>query len=111
MGGVTNKLTDLALRNAKPGDKPKRLSDGGGLYLEVSPNGSKYWRMAYRYAGKQKTLAFGVYPKISAPEARKAAQQARDHLAEGRDPMVLEQFLEIMTAILTAPIRVKDETS
>jgi len=94
MGGATNKLTDLALRNAKPSDKPRRLSDGGGLYLEVSPNGSKYWRMAYRYAGKQKTLALGVYPEISAPEARKAAQQGRDHLAEGRDPGLVKKILK-----------------
>ena len=57
MGGATNKLTELALRNAKPGDRPRRLSDGGGLFLEVRPNGSKYWRLAYRYAGKQKLLA------------------------------------------------------
>jgi hypothetical protein len=49
MGGATNKLTDLALRNAKPDDKPRRLSDDGGLFFEVRPNGSKYWLMAYRY--------------------------------------------------------------
>lgn len=94
MGGATNKLTDLALRNAKPGDKPRRLSDGGGLFLEIKPNGGKYWRMAYRFAGKQKLLAFGVYPEISAPEARKAAQQAREHLAAGRDPGLVKKILK-----------------
>lgn len=94
MGGTTNKLTDLALKNAKPGATSRRLSDGAGLYLEISPKGSKYWRMAYRYAGKQKTLAFGIYPEVSAPEARKAAQQARDHLAEGRDPGLVKKILK-----------------
>jgi len=94
MGGATNKLTDLALRNAKPGDKPRRLSDGGGLFLEVRPNGSKYWRMAYRYAGKQKLLALGVYPEVSAPEARKVAREAKEHLAEGRDPGLIKKILK-----------------
>jgi integrase len=94
MGGATNKLTDLALRNAKPGDKPRRLSDGGGLFLEIRPNGAKYWRMAYRFTGKQKLLAFGVYPEISAPEARKAAQLAKEHLAAGRDPGLVKKVLK-----------------
>ena len=94
MGGATNKLTDFALRNAKPGDKPRRLSDGGGLFLEVRPNGSKYWRMAYRYAGKQKLLALGVYPEVSAAEARKVAREAKEHLAEGRDPGLIKKILK-----------------
>ena len=94
MGGATNKLTDLALRNARPGDKPRRLSDGGGLFLEVRPNGSKYWRMAYRYAGKQKLLALGVYPNVSAPEARKVAREAKEHLADGRDPGLVKKILK-----------------
>jgi len=53
------KLTDAACKNAKPANKPIRMLDGGGLYLEVAPKGSKLWRMAYRFGGKQKTLAFG----------------------------------------------------
>jgi hypothetical protein len=57
MGGATNKLTSKELENAKPEAKSRRLSDGGGLYLEITPNGSKYWRLAYRFASKQKTLA------------------------------------------------------
>ena len=83
MGGATNKLTSKELENAKPEAKTRRLSDGGGLYLEITPNGSKYWRLAYRFAGKQKTLALGVYPQIKAPEARKKAREAKDHLAAG----------------------------
>lgn len=94
MGGATNKLTSKELENAKPGATTRRLSDGGGLYLEISPNGSRYWRMAYRFGGKQKTLALGVYPKIKAPEARKAAQQAKEHLAADRDPGLIKKALK-----------------
>lgn len=86
MGGALNKLTDLAVKNAKPGKTPKRMSDGGGLFLEIRPNGAKYWRMAYRFAGKQKLLALGVYPHVSAHDAREGARLAREHLTAGRDP-------------------------
>ena len=58
-------LTDTAGRNAKPGKKLVKLSDGGGLYLLIQPNGSKLWRLGYRFNGKQKTLAFGIYPTVS----------------------------------------------
>ena len=91
MGGATNKLTSKELENAKPETRAKRLSDGGGLYLEITPNGSKYWRLAYRFAGKQKTLALGVYPKVRAPEARKKAIEAKEHLAAGRDPGLVKK--------------------
>jgi len=64
-------LTDTAIRKAKPGATTIKLSDGGGLQLHVHPNGSKYWRLAYRYGGKQKKLSFGVYPEVSLAEARK----------------------------------------
>ena len=63
-------LTDTAIRNAKPGSKLIKLSDGGGLHLLIQPHGTKLWRMAYRHGGKQKTLAFGVYPNVSLAEAR-----------------------------------------
>ena len=56
-------LTDAAIRNAKPQDKPIRLYDGGGLYLEIAPNGGKYWRLKYRYHGKEKRLSLGIYPR------------------------------------------------
>ncbi|MBV5316895.1 MAG: tyrosine-type recombinase/integrase [Desulfobulbaceae bacterium] len=92
MGGATNKLTDMALKIAKPGTATRRLADGGGLFLEIRPNGSKYWRMAYRFGGKQKLLALGVYPNVSMPEARKAAQQAHQHLGEGRDPGLVKKI-------------------
>ena len=58
-------LTDTAIRNAKPQSKPYRVFDGRGLYLEVSVRGSKYWRFKYRYAGRERRLAIGVYPPVS----------------------------------------------
>ena len=79
-------LTDTKIRNAKPGDKPQRISDGGGLYLQINPNGSKLWRMNYRFGEKQKTLAFGKYPQISLVEARNARENAKKLLAAGEDP-------------------------
>lgn len=79
-------LTAVAIRNAKPGAKPLRLFDGGGLYLEVMPTGARYWRMKYRFAGKEKRLAFGVFPEVSLAEARTARDVARFALREGRDP-------------------------
>ncbi len=79
-------LTDTATKNAKPKDKPYRLADEKGLYLEVKPNGSKYFRMKYRFDGKEKLLAFGVYPETSLKEARDKRDEARKQLAQGIDP-------------------------
>lgn len=81
-------LTDLQCRSATcPTDKPrKRYADSLGLYLEVQPKGAKYWRLKYRYGGKEKRLALGTYPQVSLLEARKSRTKARDLLAEGRDP-------------------------
>lgn len=92
MGGAINKLTDLVLKNAKPGTATRRMSDGGGLFLEIRANGSRYWRLAYRYNGKQKLLAIGVYPTISAPIAREKARIAREHLQAGRDPGIIHRI-------------------
>jgi hypothetical protein len=79
-------LTDTACKNAAPKDKPYRKADGGGLYLEVMPNGSRYWRLKYRFAGKEKRLAFGVYPEVTLAEARDKREVARKLLAAGMDP-------------------------
>lgn len=79
-------LTDVAARAAKPADKPYKLAAGGGLYLEVMPSGSKYWRMKYRFAGREKRLAIGVYPKVSLKDASAARDRARALLNDGRDP-------------------------
>lgn len=79
-------LTDVKVRNAKPGEKPYRLADSGGLYLEVTPKGGRYWRMAYRFAGKRKLLAIGVYPDVSLALARERRDAARKQVAAGTDP-------------------------
>lgn len=79
-------LTDTAIKNAKPADKAKRMFDGGGLYLEVSPKGGKWWRLKYRFLGKEKRLSLGVYPDISLKVARDRRDEARKLLAEGVDP-------------------------
>lgn len=87
MAANTGNLTAVAIRNAKPGDKAQRLFDGGGLYLEVMPNGSRYWRMKYRHAGKEKRLALGVYPEVTLSAARNGRDAARAAIRDGRDPM------------------------
>jgi hypothetical protein len=79
-------LQDATIRNADIRDKPHKLSDGRGLYLLVHPNGSKYWRYRYRYAGKQKLLALGVYDDVSLSEARRKLEDARSLLRNGIDP-------------------------
>ena len=80
------KLTATEVKQAKPGDKARKLTDGGGLYLQVHPNGARYWRLDYRYAGKRKTLALGVYPEVSLKQARDKHQEARNKLSQGIDP-------------------------
>src|SRR5215469_10151292 len=84
--GDTNMLKDVVVRNAKPSAKPRKLSDGGGLHLLLKPAGSKLWRLAYRFAGKQKTLALGVYPIVSLEEARRRRDEAKKLLARSIDP-------------------------
>ncbi len=79
-------LTETACKRAKPSAKPRKLADGGGLYLEIMPGGSKYWRLKYRFGGKEKRLAFGVYPEVSLEEARVKREQAKRLLAENTDP-------------------------
>ena len=91
-------LTNTALRNAKAGPNPIRLFDGGGMYLEVSPTGGKWWRLKYRYAGKEKRLSLGVYPEISLKDARERRDQARKLLAEGIDPSEQRKALKASRA-------------
>lgn len=85
------KLNDVAVRKAKPEAKPRKLTDGGGLFVLIHPNGGKYWQLAYRFAGKQKTLALGVYPDVSLALARERREQARKLLANGDDPSAVKQ--------------------
>ncbi len=79
-------LTDTAIRNAKPGEKTVKLFDERGLYLEVSPAGGKWWRLKYRFDGKEKRLSLGVYPDVSLRDARERRDAARKLLADGTDP-------------------------
>src|SRR3546814_1671568 len=81
-----DKLPATACRNAKPAVKPVRLLHCRGLYLEVTPTGRRYWRLKYRYAGKEKRLALGVYTEVTLAEARTYRDDARRQLREGRDP-------------------------
>ena len=79
-------LTNITILKAKPADKPVRLFDGGGLYLEISPAGGKLWRLKYRFNGKEKRLALGIYPDVSLARAREKRHEARTLLADGNDP-------------------------
>lgn len=79
-------LTATDVKQAQPAEKPQKLFDGGGLYLFVTPEGGKYWRLKYRFGGKEKRLAFGVYPKVTLEAARERRDEARALLAEGVDP-------------------------
>lgn len=86
MAHTLNKLTHTAAVQAKCQTKRQKLFDGGGLYLLVQADGHKYWRMAYRFASKEKTLAFGAFPEVSLKEAREKREKARKLIAGGIDP-------------------------
>ncbi|ELV7072441.1 integrase arm-type DNA-binding domain-containing protein [Escherichia coli] len=79
-------LTDIKVRTTKPSDKPFKLTDGQGMHLLINPNGSKYWRLQYRFGGKQKVLALGVYPMVSLSEARRKRDEAKKLVSDGIDP-------------------------
>ncbi len=86
MPRIAAPLTAHRIRQTRPGDKPVKLTDGGGMYLLVRPDGSRYWRLDYRFGGRRKTLALGVYPEVSLAEARRRRRAAKALLAEGQDP-------------------------
>lgn len=79
-------LTAIQVKEAKSSDKNQKLSDGQGMYLLVKTNASKYWRLDYRFAGRRKTYAIGVYPQVSLKEAREHRYEAKKLLSEGLDP-------------------------
>ncbi|HEV2679997.1 MAG TPA: integrase arm-type DNA-binding domain-containing protein, partial [Rhodanobacter sp.] len=79
-------LTDVTIRKARPADKTQRLFDGGGMYLEVSPAGGKWWRLKYRFGGKEKRLSLGTYPDTGLADAREKRDAARKLLAAAVDP-------------------------
>jgi hypothetical protein len=78
-------LADVKCRNSKGQIRPYKLSDGGGLYLLVNPDGARYWRLAYRLHGKQRTLALGIYPAVGLMEARAGRDDAKRSLATNFD--------------------------
>lgn len=92
-------LTDTAIRNAKPADKPYKVTDSQGLYLLVNPRGSKLWRIKYRIDGVERKLSLGAYPEITLAEARAARDAARRQLAHAIDPNVAKRQARIEASI------------
>jgi integrase len=91
-------LTDTAVRNAKPKEKPYKLGDSGGLYVIVRPTGAKWWRLKYRFAGKEKSLSVGTYPDVSLQDARRRRDEARQLLARGVNPSAARKATHAGTA-------------
>ena len=90
-------LSDAKVRSAKPRSNPYKISDGEGMFLLIAPSGSKYWRLKYHYAGKEKLLALGVYPEVSLSDARERRFQARKALAAGYDPGEIKKEAKRLT--------------
>jgi len=88
IGGYRVKLTETKIKNTRADEKAKRLSDGRGLYLYISPSGGKLWRAKYRFEGREKLISYGKYPDSSLVDARKKHEEALKLLADGTDPMV-----------------------
>lgn len=86
-------LTNVKISTAKPREKAYKLTDEKGLDLQVNPNSSKYWRFKYRYASKEKKLAFGVYPDMSLADARDKRDAARKLVANDVDPGLNKQMM------------------
>ena len=84
-------LTDTAVRKAKPDKKPRKLFDGKGLFLLLNPNGSRWWRLKYRFNGREKLISLGTYPEVSLKKARERRDEARRFIADGIDPSVKRQ--------------------
>ena len=95
-------LTDVAIRNAKPGEKAIKLADGAGMFLLVTPAGGKLWRLKYRIDGREKLLAIGAYPEIGLREARKRREEARAMIAQGQDPSREKQRDKVRSRIQAA---------
>ena len=91
-------LTDTRVKTAKPKEKPYKLTDGGGMYLLVKPNGSKYWQYRFRLNNVQGTYQIGCYPDISLKKARQEHQLAREYVADGINPKEIN-LLKINTPL------------
>lgn len=92
------KLSAAKVKNAKGKERPYKLSDGGGLYLLVKPDDSKYWRLKYRLHGKEKTLALGVFPTVPLADARTGATKAKNQIREGIDPVLSRKHEKALKA-------------
>ena len=95
-------LTDTSIRAIKPTGKAQKITDGKGLYLYVTPQGGKSWRMAYRFGGKQKTLCLGAYPAVSLKQARDKRDAAKSQLADGIDPSIAKKEAKAAAAAVAA---------
>lgn len=95
-------LSDAKCRNARPQERPYKLTDGQGLYMLVAINGSRFWRFNYRFAGKRLTLALGAYPEISLTEARDALGVARKQLRDGLNPMEERRVTRLVASLARA---------
>lgn len=98
MATATGKLTAVAIKAAGVG----KLGDGGGLFLDVRANGSRYWRMKYRHAGKERLLSFGVYPEVSLAEARRRRDAARVAIRDGADPAAVKRSRKVAERLSAA---------
>ena len=96
------KLNDQKCKNAQPKDKPYKLFDGGGMYLEVMPSGGRLWRLKYRFGGKEKRLSFGAYPIITLKDARAKRDSAKLILENDNDPAVVKQEEKILKQVNSA---------
>lgn len=96
------KLIDSEIKAARPKDKPYKLSDGGGLFLLVQPNRSKWWRYRYRFGGRENTISFGVYPSVTLKEARAKQEAAKELLQKKINPSAHRQETKQQTAIAAA---------
>ncbi|MDR2724843.1 MAG: Arm DNA-binding domain-containing protein, partial [Candidatus Adiutrix sp.] len=90
----TGKLTDVQIRSLKPGSKPQKHTDGGGLILVVTPAGGKNWRVKFRFEGKEQTLSLGAWPVVGLAEAREKALAAKKELKAGLNPAAEKQAMK-----------------
>ena len=88
----TNKLTEQAIKRAKPKDKQYKLTDGDSMYLRIYPDGKKYWQLQFWFEGKQKVLSFGKWPNVKLPEARASRYEANKKIKEGINPLDEKRF-------------------
>jgi integrase len=95
-------LSAVAVRGARPREKPYKLADSNGLYLQVMPSGTRHWRMNYRFQGKQRTLTFGPYPLLTLAEAREKRDETRKLLLSGVDPVVKRQQKKLADTLAAA---------